>query len=137
AAGAELVKFQCHIPEKEMIPTDIMAGGISDERLSHIIKRCVLTEAQGARAAAYCEKKGMIYLSTPFSREAADRLNAFGVGAFKIGSGECNNYPLIDYIARKGKAMIISTGMNDIESVRKTVAVVEKHGTPFALLHCT
>lgn len=136
-AGAELVKFQCHITEKEMIPTNMKPGDISDERLWDIIKRCELTEAEEAEVKAYCEQKGIIYLSTPFSREAADRLNAFGVGAFKIGSGECNNHPLIDHIAAMGKPMIISTGMNDIESVRKTVAIVQKHGAPYALLHCT
>lgn len=137
AAGAEVVKFQCHITEKEMIPTDITPEGISEERLWDIIKRCELTENEEADVKAYCEEKGIIYLSTPFSREAADRLNAFGVGAYKIGSGECNNYPLIDYVAALGKPMIISTGMNDLDSIKKTVAIIEKHGTPYALLHCT
>ena len=81
-------------------------------------------------------RKGVIYLSTPFSREAADRLNAMGVPAFKIGSGECNNLPLLDHIAKFGKPMIMSTGMNDLASVKRSVAVFEGR-VPFALLHCT
>jgi N-acetylneuraminate synthase len=136
AAGAEAVKFQCHITEQEMIPTDMKPGKISDERLWDIIKRCELTEAEERRIQAYCGEKGIIYLSTPFSREAADRLNAMGVPAFKIGSGECNNLPLIDHIARFGKPVILSTGMNDLASVRRSASVLEGR-VPFALLHCT
>lgn len=136
-AGAEMVKFQCHITENEMIPTDMRPGKISEERLWDIIKRCELTQDEELQVKEYCGKKGIIYFSTPFSREAADRLLGFGLEAFKIGSGECNNYPLIDYIAAMGKPMIVSTGMNDVASVRKTVAHIEMHGTPYALLHCT
>src|SRR5262249_15134142 len=94
AAGAELVKFQCHITDKEMVPTDMTPGEISTEKLWDIIKRCELTADEERRVQAHCAKKGIIYLSTPFSREAADRLNAMGVPGFKIGSGECNNVPL-------------------------------------------
>ena len=137
AAGAEVVKFQCHITEKEMIPTDMKPGNISKEKLWDIIKRCELTEQEEKRVQEYCHKKGVLYLSTPFSREAADRLNAMGVPAFKIGSGECNNYPLIDHIAKFGKPIILSTGMNDINSIKKSVEILKKNKTPFALLHCT
>jgi N-acetylneuraminate synthase len=136
AAGAELVKFQCHITEKEMVPTDMTPGEISTEKLWDIIKRCELTEDEERRVQAHCAAKGVIYLSTPFSREAADRLNAMGVPAFKIGSGECNNLPLLDHIARFGKPMILSTGMNDLASVKRSVGVLEGR-VPFALMHCT
>jgi sialic acid synthase SpsE len=136
AAGAELVKFQCHITDKEMVPTDMTPGEISSEKLWDIIKRCELNESEERRVQAYCCDKGVIYLSTPFSREAADRLDAMGVPGFKIGSGECNNLPLLDHIARFGKPVILSTGMNDLASVRRSVEVL-KGRVPFALLHCT
>lgn len=136
-AGGEIVKFQCHITEKEMIPTDMKPGDISDERLWDIIKRCELTEEEEKKVQAHCRDRGLIYLSTPFSREAADRLNAMGVPAFKIGSGECNNIPLLEHIARMGKPIILSTGMNDLASVRKSVAAMQRFGVPIALLHCT
>jgi sialic acid synthase SpsE len=136
-AGAEVVKFQCHITDKEMVPTDMTPGEISTEKLWDIIKRCELTEAQEREVQAYCRKKGVIYLSTPFSREAADRLDAMGVPAFKIGSGECNNIPLLEHIAALGKPMIVSTGMNDLASVRKSVAAIRKYDVPLALMHCT
>jgi sialic acid synthase SpsE len=136
-AGAEVVKFQCHITDKEMVPTDMTPGEISTEKLWDIIKRCELTEAQEREVQAYCRRKGVIYLSTPFSREAADRLDAMGVPAFKIGSGECNNIPLLEHIAALGKPMIVSTGMNDLASVRKSVAAIRKYDVPLALMHCT
>lgn len=136
-AGAEVVKFQCHITDKEMIPTDMRPGKISKEKLWDIIKRCELTAAEELKVQAYCRKRGIMYLSTPFSREAADRLNGMGVPAFKIGSGECNNYPLLDHIARMGKPIILSTGMNDLPSIRKAAATIRRRGAPLALLHCT
>jgi N-acetylneuraminate synthase len=101
------------------------------------MERCALSEQDEMRLKEYVESKGMIFLSTPFSRAAANRLEAMGVLAYKIGSCECNNYPLIEHIASFGKPMIISTGMNTIESVRKAVEIVKEKGTPFALLHTT
>ena len=136
-AGAEVVKFQCHITEKEMVPTDMKPGEISDEQLWDIIKRCELTEQEEKRVQAHCREKGILYLSTPFSREAADRLDAMGVPAFKIGSGECNNLPLLRHVARLGKPLILSTGMNDLASVRRSVETIREFGVPLALLHCT
>jgi len=137
AAGADCVKFQCHITEAEMIPTDMKPGKISEERLWDIIKRCELTEDEEKRVKAYCEEKGVIYLCTPFSREAADRLEAMNVEAYKIGSGECNNLPLLEHIAQKGKPIILSTGMNDIQSIRRSVSVIQKYDLPLILMHCT
>jgi sialic acid synthase SpsE len=137
AAGAEVVKFQCHITDKEMVPTDMTPGEISTEKLWDIIKRCELTEAEERQVQQHCLAKGVMYLSTPFSREAADRLHAMGIPAFKIGSGECNNIPLLEHIAALGKPIILSTGMNDVASVSKSVAAIRKHGVPLALLHCT
>lgn len=136
-AGAEVVKFQCHITEKEMVPTDMTPGEISKEKLWDIIKRCELSEADEREVQRHCSARGVMYLSTPFSREAADRLHSMGVPAFKIGSGECNNLPLLDHIARLGRPIILSTGMNDLASVRRSVDTIQRHNVPLALLHCT
>ena len=135
-AGADCVKFQCHITEEEMIYTDMKPGKISKEKLWDIIKRCELTEKEEKKVKEYCRKKKILYLSTPFSREASDRLDKAGVPAFKIGSGECNNLPLLEHIARKGKPMILSTGMNDIASIRASVNLIKKHKVPLMLMHC-
>jgi sialic acid synthase SpsE len=136
-AGAEIVKFQCHITDAEMIETDMKPGDISPERLWDIIKRCELTAAEEVRLKAYTESKGMIYLCTPFSREAADRLQKMGVVGFKIGSGECNNIPLLQHIARMKLPIILSTGMNDLESVARSVKAIRDLDCPLMLLHCT
>ena len=136
-AGAECMKFQCHITEAEMIPTDMTPGKISKEHLWDIIKRCELTEEEERHVQAHCARKGLLYLCTPFSREAADRLERLGVPAYKIGSGECNNYPLVEHIARKRKPIILSTGMNDLGSIRPSVELIQRYTCPLILMHCT
>lgn len=135
-AGCECVKIQTHIIEDEMIPNNVVPGN-AKESIWDIMKRCALTEQEEAQIKEYVESKGMIFLSTPFSRAAVERLEKLGVVAYKIGSGECNNYPLVEHIARYKKPVILSTGMNNIESIRKSVNILRKYGTPFALLHCT
>lgn len=137
-AGVECVKHQTHIVEDEMSKSakSVIPGNTSDS-IYEVMERCALNEEDELTLKNYVESKGMIFLSTPFSRAAVDRLEKFGVSAFKIGSGECNNYPLIEYVAKLKKPMIISTGMNTIQSVSKTVKILKKHGTPCALLHTT
>ncbi len=136
-AGADCIKFQCHIAEAEMIPTDARLGTLSKERVWDLMKRCGLTEEQEQRLKAYCEQKQIMYLCTPFSREAADRLERLDVLAYKIGSGECNNVPLIEHVAKKGKPMIVSTGMNDIASIRRSMEAIWRYQVPVILMHCT
>lgn len=135
-AGCECVKFQCHVIEDEMIRNDIIPGNAT-ESIWNIMERCALTEEEDRIVQALTQSLGMIYLSTPFSRSAVDRLESMGVPAYKIGSGECNNYPLIRHIATLGKPVILSTGMNDIPSIRKSVNILEESKIPYALLHCT
>ena len=137
-AGAEIVKHQTHIVDDEMSPeAKKVIPGNADISIYEIMKAAALSEAEEYELMQYVEKKGMIFISTPFSRAAADRLERFGVSAYKIGSGEANHYPLIEHIANFGKPMIISTGMNSIEAIRKTVSIVKKYHVPYALLHTT
>jgi sialic acid synthase SpsE len=135
-SGAECVKFQSHIIEDEMIENNVIPGN-TKESIWDIMKRCALTEKEEIKLKKYVESLGMIYLCTPFSRASADRLHKMGVSAYKIGSGECNNYPLIEHIASFKKPIILSTGMNDIKSIKKSVAILEKARVKYALLHCT
>jgi len=136
AVGCECVKFQTHVIEDEMIPNNVVPVHTT-ESIWEIMKRCALTEEEEAELKKYVESKNMIFLSTPFSRAAAIRLEKLGVPAYKIGSGECNNYPLIEHIASYGKPIILSTGMNDIASIEKSVVILRKYKIPFALMHCT
>lgn len=137
-SGAECVKFQSHVVEDEMIPdAKKVIPGNATESIYDIMARCALTEKQEQKLKDYTESLDMIYLCTPFSRAAAERLQKMKVQAFKIGSGECNNYPLVEHIASFGKPIILSTGMNDIKSIKVSVNIFTKYRTPFALLHCT
>ena len=137
-AGAECVKIQTHVIEDEMVPAArSVIPGNARESIWDIMKRCALTGDEEKRLQNHSSDRGLIFLSTPFSRAAADRLRMMNLPAYKIGSGECNNYPLIDHIASFGKPLIISTGMNNIESIGSTVSIVRARKIPFALLHCT
>jgi N-acetylneuraminate synthase len=137
-AGVEVVKHQTHIVEDEMSgAAKKVIPGNADVSIYEIMERCSLNETDELELKNYVESKGMIFISTPFSRAAAERLKKFDIPAYKIGSGECNNYPLLEHIASFRKPIILSTGMNTIESIRKAVAIFDKHQVPVALLHTT
>jgi N-acetylneuraminate synthase len=136
--GCECVKFQSHVLSDEMVPVakEVIPGN-SKESIWDIIKRCSLSEGEESRLKKYTESRKMSYLCTPFSRAATDRLSKLNVSAYKIGSGECNNYPLVDYISRNGKPVLLSTGMNNIHTIQPSVEIFRKYSVPFALMHCT
>lgn len=137
-AGVEVVKHQTHIVEDEMSSAaKKVVPGNSNVSIYDIMERCALNETDEIALKKYIEEQGMIFISTPFSRAAADRLESMGVEAYKIGSGECNNYPLLKHIASFGKPVILSTGMNTIESVSKAVKIFDDAGVTIALLHTT
>ena len=136
--GAEIIKHQTHIADDEMSDeAKKIIPSHTKENIYKIIEKSSLSEREEYELMKYTKKKGMIYISTPFSRKAVDRLVKFNIPAFKIGSGECNNYPLVDYIAKKGKPIILSTGMNSIKTITPSVNIFRKYKIPFALLHCT
>ena len=137
-AGVEIVKHQTHVVEDEMSgAAKRVVPGNADVSIYQIMERCALSEADERKLKDHVESQGMIFMSTPFSRAAADRLERMNVPAYKIGSGECNNYPLLKHIASFGKPIILSTGMNTIDSVAKAAAIFEERGVPYALLHTT
>lgn len=138
SAGAEIIKHQTHVVDDEMSASarSIIPKN-ADVSIFEIMEKCALNEEDETELKRYVESQGMIFISTPFSRAAADRLNRMGVKAFKIGSGECNNLPLIKHIASFGKPMIVSTGMNDINSVKITEKILRKSGVDYAFLHTT
>jgi N-acetylneuraminate synthase len=138
SAGAEIIKHQTHIVADEMSKqAKETIPGNADISIYEIMERCSLNEEDEFSLMQYTHQKGAIFISTPFSRAAVDRLIKFDIPAFKIGSGECNNYPLLEYIASFGKPVILSTGMNDLKSVAKAVEIFRHKEVPFALLHTT
>jgi len=138
AAGAEVIKHQTHIPDAEMsLEAKEVIPGNAEISIYDVISECTLTLDEERELSEYVKAKGLIYMSTPFSFEAVDFLESINVPAYKIGSGECNNYPLVEEIASKRKPVIMSTGMNSIESITPSVEILRSYEIPFALLHCT
>ena len=137
-AGIEVIKHQTHVVEDEMTSeAKSVIPGNSDKSIYQIMEECALNEEDEVSLKEHVESRGKIFISTPFSRAAANRLERMGVCGYKIGSGECNNYPLIEHIASFKKPIILSTGMNDLESIRPAVKILRKHQIPYALLHTT
>lgn len=137
-SGAKIIKHQTHIPEDEMsLEAKKIKPGNSKMNIFDIIKNCSLNEEDEFKLMKYIQKKNRIFISTPFSRKAVDRLIKFKIPAFKIGSGECNNYLLVEYIAKQKKPIILSTGMNSIEQIKPAVQILRKNKVNYALLHCT
>jgi len=137
-AGCEMVKHQTHFVEDEMTEeAKQIFPPNADVSIWEVIQQCALSPEDEIQLKKYTESLGLIYISTPFSRAAADFLNDIGVPAFKIGSGECNHVPLIRHIARFGKPIIMSTGMQTIESMRPSVQVLDDAKIQYALLECT
>jgi len=137
-AGVQVLKHQTHIVDDEMSAAakGVIPGNASVS-IFEIMARCALSEKDEYRLRDYVQAKGMIFISTPFSRAAADRLVAMDVPAYKIGSGECNNYPLLRHIAAFGKPVILSTGMNTLAGIAKAVSIFTATRVPLALLHTT
>ena len=137
-SGCECVKHQTHIVEDEMTDeAKQIFPPNADVSIWDVMVQCALSREDEAELKLYTEELGLIYISTPFSRAAADFLETLDVPAYKIGSGEADNLPLIRHIARKGKPVIMSTGMQTIESLQESVQILENVGIEYALLECT
>jgi N-acetylneuraminate synthase len=137
-AGCEMIKHQTHIIEDEMTEeAKSIFPPNADVSIWDVMERCALSLDEEAELKRYTESLGMIWISTPFSRAAADFLEELDVPAYKIGSGEADNLPLIRHIARKGKPVILSTGMQTIDSIRASVEILDQAGIDYALLECT
>jgi N-acetylneuraminate synthase/N,N'-diacetyllegionaminate synthase len=139
-AGADAVKFQTFLADKIVAKIGPKAGymeKVSKESVYKIFKRMELPREWHRELAEYANKKGLIFLSSPFDEEAVNLLEELGVPAFKVASGELTNFPLIKYMARKGKPLIVSTGAATMGEVGEAVSVIKNEGNKkIVLLHC-
>lgn len=137
--GAEIVKFQTILPEDDMSieAKKIKLKVLGKNNLFSLLKKLSLSAEDEFKLKNYVENKSMIFLSTPFSKKGVDRLLKIGVKLFKIGSGEFSNLPLISYVAKFKKPMILSTGMHNLDEISYVVKNLKKVNNKFALLHCT
>lgn len=102
-----------------------------------MLRRLELSLKEYRQLQLYCQKRGIIFMSSPFDKKSVDVLDDLRVPVFKIGSGEINNLPFLEYIARKGKPIILSTGMSYLSEVEEAVKVIQNAGCKrLALLHC-
>lgn len=140
-AGADAIKFQTFSADKIVARTGPKAGYMEKvsgkESVYEILKRIELPREWHRELANYASKKGLIFLSSPFDEEAVDLLDELGAPAFKVASGELTNLPLIEYMARKGKPMIVSTGAATMNEVEEAVSAIRDTGNKkIVLLHC-
>lgn len=134
AAGADAVKFQTHVPEAEMVESEMRELDLGDlyERMGVY----ALSMDEHRELRDHCREHGVTFLSTPFSPAAVERLEELGVGAYKVGSGELTNHHLLRTIAETGKPMIVSTGMHSMETVREAADLLDEHATEYMFLYC-
>lgn len=136
-AGGRIVKNQSHILNEEMSKeAKKIKPENADTSIFNVIKKNMMSFKDEVKLKSYVEKKKMVYISTPFSILAAKRLNDLKVKLFKIGSGEFNNFPLLNEIVKYKKPIILSTGMNNLKSIKETVNFLKKKNVDFMLMHC-
>lgn len=140
--GADAVKFQTFTAERLVLPGAAkaryqrQASDASEDQFA-MLKKLELSPRDHEALAAHCRDVGITFLSTPFDESSADLLEALGVEAFKIGSGDVTNLPLLAHVAGKGRPVILSTGMSTMQEVERAVAAIRSAGDPpLALLHC-
>ena len=137
--GADAVKFQTHIATAESTPAEPFRVKFSrqDATRYEYWKRIEFTEAQWKGLADHAREEGLMFLSSPFSREAVDLLDRVGMAMWKVGSGEVSTLPLLDAMIATGKPILLSSGMSDLAELDKAVDRVRRARVPLAVLQCT
>ncbi|MEK7612065.1 MAG: N-acetylneuraminate synthase family protein [Patescibacteria group bacterium] len=139
-AGVDAVKFQTHNVEDEQLNINVTSSHFKgSDRYSWVMRNTLATPVDKfwKPLKEYCEKRGIIFFSTPMSRGAAKILNEqVGVEFWKIGSGDILDFVMLDYLRETGKPIIISSGMSTLEEVEKAVNFLLEKNPQVALLHC-
>lgn len=140
-SGADAVKFQTFNPELLVSAAarraEYQRAGGDGETQLEMLRHLVLPQSAHAELKDHAERSGLLFLSTPFDEASADFLAELGMPAFKIGSGEVTNLPLLAHIAAKGQPVLLSTGMSTLAEVARAVDTVRENGNPpLALFHC-
>jgi len=134
-AGVDVIKFQHHLADEEMLPDAPMSDNF-DEPLYEFLKKNALTISQHLELKDYCKKVGIAYLCTPFSFPAAKELVGIGLEVFKIGSGEMRDVYYLKKLKTLNRPVIISTGMCRLEEMDKTYKLLSDMDMTFCLMNC-
>lgn len=141
-AGADAVKFQTFKADRLVTAFapkaryQVETTGSQESQLE-MIRRLELSDADHRELSNYCQQRGTLFLSTPFDEESAELLDDLGVPGFKISSGDLTNLPFLDFVGRRRKPILLSTGMSTLKEVGEAVAVIKNAGCDqLILLHC-
>ena len=141
-AGADAIKFQTFKAEgvaSAAAPKAAYQLETTDAGQSQLdmLRALELTPADHEMLQDHAGQRGIVFLSTPFDQESVDLLDRLDVPAFKLGSGEVTNLPFLEYVASKGRPLLLSTGMSYLEEVAAAVSTIQRAGCrDLALLHC-
>ncbi|TDP00866.1 N-acetylneuraminate synthase family protein [Flavobacterium sp. 245] len=137
--GVDAVKFQMHIAEAESSEHEPfrVKFSLEDKTRFDYWKRMGFSLEQWKGIKEYCDEAGLDFICSPFSNLAVDWLEEIGVECYKIGSGEVNNFLILEKIAKTGKPMIISSGMSSFSELDKTVGFLKERNVEFSILQCT
>jgi N-acetylneuraminate synthase/N,N'-diacetyllegionaminate synthase len=145
ASGADYVKFQTFKTEKLVTQSakkadyQIQQNTDEDNMQFSMLKKLELTKKAHLELMQHAKDKGIAFLSTAFDEDSIDFLDELGIPFFKIPSGEITNKPYLQHVARKGKDIILSTGMADMQEVKNAIEVIEEEGISrhkITVLHC-
>lgn len=138
-AGVDCVKFQKrHLPSlyRRDVLDDPNKEGQTFQFLIPLLREVELSEAEYYEIVDYCNQRGVMFLCTPWDRPSVDFLEDLQVPAYKIASADMTNFDLLEYVAGKGKPMIVSTGMSTWDEIVATVEFLKGLGAEFMLMHC-
>lgn len=136
-AGVDAVKYQMHISEAETIHNAPQPPYFKDEPRYEFFKRTAFNMEQWKKLKGECHQLGVKFIVSPFSIEAVKQLEEIGVDAIKIPSGEITNIPYLEYIAKTGFTVLVSSGMSDWEELSECVNILREGNTKLAILQCT
>jgi sialic acid synthase SpsE len=142
--GVDAVKFQSWTNESVVSEVEFLNNQKYNDSpkkhfgsLREMVEKYYLRDFQHYILKEYCDKKGIVFCSTPFSEKEVDLLVDLGVPFFKVASMDINNIRLLKYIAKKNKPVILSTGMSTFSEIESAVRSIEEVGnTEIVLLHC-
>lgn len=137
--GVDAIKWQMHIADAESSeeePFRVKFSYEDDQRIDYW-RRMEFTLDQWRGIKEHCEEKGMEFICSPFSNAAVDALEQLGVSKYKIGSGEVNNFLLLEKICKTGKTVLLSSGMSSYDELLDSVKFVKSHGNELVLFQCT
>ena len=134
--GADVVKFQTHLPEAESLPDAPSPSYFKGEPRTEYFRRTGFTLPQWKDLKLQAEACGLDFISSPFSLEAVDLLEEVGMAFYKVPSGEVTNVPLLEHVAGTGRPTVLSSGMSNWDELDRAVEML-RPGGPLTLMQCS